>query len=172
MYARGICNCSVSFLFSTNAMGQVHPTLQIPANAVAVTCTITILLSLINIGSSAAFNAFISLQLVSLMLTYAVSIGCVLARRITHPETLPKARWSLGRFGVPINIGGVLYALFAFFWSFWPNATPTTANDFNWSVAIFVGVTILSVVMYITQGRRIYDGPVTLVEGGRLRSRM
>jgi choline transport protein len=38
-------------------IGRVNTRFQTPANAVSVTCLITIILSLINIGSDAAFNA-------------------------------------------------------------------------------------------------------------------
>ena len=38
-------------------IGHVDPKLHVPANAVTVTCIITIALSLINIGSDVAFNA-------------------------------------------------------------------------------------------------------------------
>src|SRR5271170_2728490 len=41
-------------------IGRVHPRLHIPANAIALTCIITMLLALINIGSAVAFNAVIS----------------------------------------------------------------------------------------------------------------
>ncbi len=41
----------------SNWIGYVHPTLQVPANATTLTCLITIILSLINIGSKVAFNA-------------------------------------------------------------------------------------------------------------------
>lgn len=70
----------------------VHPTIQIPANAIVLSCLITMLLSFINIGSAVAFNAIISLQVVALMLSYTISVGSVLYRRIKHPELLPKAR--------------------------------------------------------------------------------
>ena len=146
-------------------IGRVHPTLHIPANAVAVSCIITLLLSLINIGSVAAFNAIISLQVCALMFTYSISISCVLYRRIKHPEFLPHARWSLGRMGVPINIFGICYVVFAFFWSFWPNATPIDASSFNYSVVLFMAVLIISFIMYYVQGRKIYEGPVMSVEG-------
>jgi amino acid transporter len=74
------------------------------------------------------------------MFTYTVSISCVLYRRIAHPDLLPPARWGLGRWGIPINVLGLAYALFSFFWSFWPTYTPVTAEGFNWSVVIFVAV--------------------------------
>lgn len=41
----------------SNWIGHVNKDLQVPANAVTVTCIITILLSFINIGSNVAFNA-------------------------------------------------------------------------------------------------------------------
>jgi amino acid transporter len=146
-------------------IGHVHPRLHIPANAVGLTCVLTCLLSLINIGSSAAFNAIISLQVAALMASYSVSISCVLYRRLFQPELLPPARWSLGRWGIPINIFGIGYVVFAFFWSLWPNGTPVNASSFNWSVVIFIAVMILTVVMYYFKGRKVYVGPVTTVEG-------
>jgi amino acid transporter len=141
---------------------------EIPANAVLVTSAFTILLSLINIGSETAFNAIISLQVVSLMCTYATSISCVLYRRIKHPDLMPVARWSLGKWGVPINIIGFLYSVYSFFWSFWPGSKTTTAEDFNWAIVIFLCVFALCLVMYYVKGRKIYEGPVTSVRMARL----
>lgn len=145
-------------------ISAVHPTKQIPANAVALSCGITILLSLINIGSPVAFNAIISLQVVALMLSYSISIGSVLYRRIKHPELLPKARWSLGRWGIFVNGVSVTYSTFGFFWCFWPNSTPVDTQSFNWSVVIFLGIAVSSLVVYLVKGRYEYDGPVSLVE--------
>jgi amino acid transporter len=146
-------------------ISQVNPKLEVPANAVTVTCAITILLSLINIGSDTAFNAIISLNVVALMITYMFSIGAVLYRRIRHPELLPNCRWSLGKWGVPVNIGGVLYSTHAFFWCFWPDSTPTTLEFFNWASVMFVGVAFVSLIDYVVRGRKQYKGPVVLVDG-------
>ncbi|CAN8104703.1 unnamed protein product [Discula destructiva] len=139
---------------------------EIPANAILLSCLITILLSLINIGSTTAFNAIVSLQVVSLMFTYICSLSCILYQRIKHPELLPAARWSLGRWGVPVNIIGLVYSAFAFFWSFWPTYTPVDAGNFNWAVVIFTAVFIACLVAYHFQGRRIYQGPVKVVKIG------
>jgi len=146
-------------------LGAVHPKLHIPANAVTFTCVLSCLLALINIGSYTAFNAIISLQVCALMFSYSISISCVLYRRIYHPELLPKARWSLGRWGIPINAFGICYSIFAFFWSCWPNTTPVDAETFNWSIVLFGGVAIICAFMYYVQGRKIYTGPVATVEG-------
>jgi choline transport protein len=146
-------------------IGAVHPTLHIPVNAIWLTCGLTCLIALLNIGSSAAFNAIISLQVCALMFTYFVSISCVLYRRLYLPERLPQARWSLGRWGIPINTIGIGYSMFAFFWSLWPNTTPVDSASFNWAIVIFGAVAIMCGVWYHVKGRRDYLGPVARVQG-------
>ena len=146
-------------------IAKVDPKLEVPVNSVTVTCMFTILLSLINIGSDAAFNAIVSLNLTSLMITYVVSIGCVLYRRLKHPELLPKCRWSLGRWGVPVNAFAVLYSAHVFFWCFWPQTTSNAPADFNWSVLMFMVVLLVSIVDWVFRARKVYAGPVVLTEG-------
>lgn len=150
---------------------QVHSKQHVPVNAVVLTCVITVLLSLINIGSDVAFNAIISLNLVALMASYSMSIGCLLWRRLAQPLSLPPARWSLGSYGVVINASSLVYSLFAVFWCFWPSITAVTLETFNWAVVMFIGVVILSGVYYVLHGRRMYKGPVVLVEGWPARYR-
>lgn len=147
-------------------IAKVDPKQQVPVNSITFSCLFTALLSLVYIGSSTALYAMISLNLVALMLTYCVSTGCALYRRLYHPELLPPARWALGRWGVPINVGGLLYSFFAFFWSFWPEATPVDAETFNWAVVMFMAVVILCGFDYLLRGRKKYKGPVTLVQQG------
>lgn len=141
-------------------IAKVDSEKEIPSNAILLSSLIAALLALINIGSTTAFNAIVSLQVVSLMFTYTCSLSCVLYRRIKHPELLPSARWSLGQWGIPVNIIGLVYAIFSFFWSFWPTFTPVTVTDFNWSVVIFVAVFFFCLVMYYAKGRKVYKGPV------------
>ena len=63
---------------------------------------ILIILALLNLGGSEVFNSIIGLMNGAVGSTYALSIGCVLWRRL-FGEPLPHARWSLGRWGVPIK---------------------------------------------------------------------
>ena len=146
-------------------LSAVHPKLRVPANAVTFTSLFTAALSLINIGSDVAFNAIISLNLVALMLSYTISIGCVLYRRIKHPESLPKARWSLGRAGVPVNAIGVAYSVFAFFWCFWPTSKEITLVDFNWAVLMFGVLAVGSTLDFFLRAKKTFKGPVTIVKG-------
>ncbi|KAL4805351.1 amino acid/polyamine transporter I [Aspergillus unguis] len=148
-------------------ISRVHPRRKIPVNAIALSCIISCLLSLINIGSETAFNAIISLNVAALMYTYIISISCMIYRKIVHPETLPARRWDMGRYGLPVNIIGLAYSCFALFWSLWPGTRYVTAENFNWSIVIFGGVAVISFVMYVVKGRREYTGPVVIVQRER-----
>ncbi|KAK3077828.1 hypothetical protein LTS18_009148, partial [Coniosporium uncinatum] len=153
-------------------LSRVHPTLKIPANAVWASCILSVLLNLLNLGSTSAFNAIVSLQLVALMFTYILSISCVLARRLKGPEHLPHARWSLGRYGVAVNVTSIVYACFAFFWCFWPIMAEVDAESFNWAPVIFGVVTVTCLGMYVFgRGESGYRSPVVMVDDGFLAER-
>ena len=98
------------------------------------------------------------------MFTYMVSISCVLYRRIYYPALLPKCQWSLGKWGVMVNIGALLYSTFAFFWSFWPNQVGMTVESFNWSSVMFIVTLVISVIDYMVRARHVYKGPVVFSE--------
>ena len=68
----------------------------------------TCCMSLLNLGSKVAFEAMLSLATVALMATYLISISCVLRKRLDGEE-LPSARWSLGRYGLVVNIIALTY---------------------------------------------------------------
>jgi choline transport protein len=145
-------------------LSRVDPKRSIPLNASIFSCTLSAVLSLIYIGSDVAFYAITSLSTVTLMQCYIFSIGCVLWRRLKHPETLPVARWSLGRYGVAINTCAVIYCSWCFFWAFWPQTTPVTADGFNWAGPIYILAVIVAGLYYI-KARHHYEGPVAYVEG-------
>lgn len=142
----------------------MHPKWHIPVNSIIFTVIFSFVMALINIGSTVAFNAMLSLSTVALMATYVISIGCVTIKRIKK-QPLPPARWSLGRAGLPVNCIAMLYACWAFFWSFWPNSHDVVAENFNYACVIFVGAMAFSTLWYFVHARKSYAGPVSTVEG-------
>ncbi|KAI5363499.1 Putative amino acid/polyamine transporter I [Septoria linicola] len=131
----------------------------IPLNAILFSLSILVVLSLINIGSSTAFNSIVGLLTSANSFSYAASIGCVLSRRI-RGQPLPHARWSLGKWGLPINIVSVLYAILTAIISFFPLVTPVTVQGMNWSIVMFAGVFAIAATDYMLRGRHRYTGPV------------
>lgn len=144
-------------------LGRVHPKWHVPVNSVIFTCIFTVVMSLINIVSSTAFGAMLSLGATALMATYIISISCVVHARM-RSEPLPPARWSLGRFGMGVNIAALIYSCWAFFWSFWPNQYHVVPTNMNFAVVLFVGLLGLSLILYFTHARKVYEGPVAKVK--------
>jgi choline transport protein len=145
-------------------LGKTSPTSAVPINATLVTLGCTVLLSLINLVSTAALNAILSLQLSAMLATYAVCLACVSTAKYFRPSTVPQARWSLGRYGLPINVLATLYATFACFWTFWPDHAKVHVSNMNWAPVILGGVMLVASGLYFSQARRSYYGPVLLVK--------
>jgi choline transport protein len=134
----------------------------LPVNAMFASLAILVVVSLLNFGGSEVFNSIVGLIGGAVGLTYSLSIGCVLWRRL-HAEPLPPARWSLGRYGVAINIVAVLYESFSVVVSFFPLFSKVDAKSMNWGIAMFGGVAVLCAVNYFVYARRVYRGPVVNV---------
>jgi amino acid transporter len=132
-------------------------------NAVLITFTITTLLSLINIGSTVAFNAIGSLAVSAILGTYIISFTVLILRRL-RKEPLPARRWTLGRYGIFVNIGAVIFLLVVWVFIFFPLQTPVTPATMNWNIVMFGGIMIFAMVYYIFVGRKTYTPPVELVK--------
>lgn len=92
----------LSMDFKTDDL-QVNTKLDVPLNAVLTSTAISCLLSLINIGSTVAFNNLVSLTNGVLMVSYSVCVGCFVWRRLSGQPMLP-SRFNLGVLGLPINL--------------------------------------------------------------------
>ena len=139
---------------------------NVPDNSVYLTSFVSGVLCLINLGSTFAFNIIVSLTLLALLSTYMISIGCVLRKRLLGLE-LPKARWSLGRWGIPINAFAFFYAGFVIVFSCFPSVVPVTTQTANWAPAVWGGVILLAGGVYMVHGKTHYTPPVVFIEGRR-----
>jgi amino acid transporter len=106
---------------------------DVPVNAFILSTTVQLLLGLIYLGSSAAFNAFVGVSVMCLGTSYAMPVAISLAR---GRKQLAHAPFSLGRFGFVINGIAVLWIAFAIVLFSMPTAVPPTKT--NMSRWIFV----------------------------------
>ncbi|OJJ44547.1 hypothetical protein ASPZODRAFT_18125 [Penicilliopsis zonata CBS 506.65] len=146
--------------------GHVNPGLNIPLNAVFLSLGLTILLSLINIGSEVALDALITLTVGSLLNSYIITVACVALKRI-RGQPLPPRRWSLGRWGLPINLGAVAFLIPEFIFVMFPLYSTVTLQTMNWSSLMYGGMLIFSVTYYFIYGRKNYIPPIALVNRDR-----
>lgn len=135
---------------------------DLPINSIAVTFVTSSLLSLINIGSPTALNSITSLATTSLISSYICSIGCITWRRLTNGP-LPDSKFTLGKFGLAINITSELFLILMFVLAFFPPIPNPDASSMNWNIVIYGGVVAFSLIYYVFRGRHRYVGPVEYV---------
>ena len=145
----------------------VSPGSDVPKNSLYVCLVVSLILGAINFGSDVALGAILSVSNAALLLSYFISIGALRLRRL-RGEPLPPCRWSLGKWGGPINDITLAFLAVTFFFSFWPYynliGDSTAAADFNWAIVVLAAVGILAFAYYyLGGGRRKYVAPVSLV---------
>ncbi|RMZ11000.1 hypothetical protein D0860_03574 [Hortaea werneckii] len=145
---------------------QVQPGWNIPLRAVVVSFVVVLLLSLINIGSTTALRSISSLGAVAILGSYLVTIGTLIWRRL-YGAPLPTRRWSLGRYGLAINIIAVCFVLPLFVFAFFPLTKEVDRETLNYASVMFIGVLCIALVYYVFRGRNLYVGPVALIEKNR-----
>lgn len=131
---------------------------SIPTNAIALTTFLLLLLGLINIGSTAAFNAIAGVATVALYFTYMMPVAFLVLKR-RRGEHVKKGPWQLGMLGLPLNLFSLGYSLFVSFFLFFPTVLPVMAEIFNWTVVVFLGAFVLAIPAWCMVGRKSFQGP-------------
>lgn len=142
-------------------ISRVEPRTKLPLYSIALSVVITMLLGLINIGSSAAFNAVASLVISGYLGSYMPPMVLVLYRRIKYPTSLHYGPFRLGRFGIFCNVFGLAWMVIVMVFSFFPAVrTDLTLQSMNWSCLLWGGTNIIGVICYFTYIRHRYNGPI------------
>lgn len=137
--------------------------MDIPLNAILVTLLLSLLISTLNFASDVALSAIISLSNAALIASYMVSIGCIRLKPFRNKPLLPR-RWSLGRFGAPVNDAALAFLAVGFMMSFFPISPAPSPRDRNWGIVIFAFVIVASAANYVVGARWSYVAPVALVK--------
>lgn len=139
--------------------GLVDGKQRVPIRAVLLTCLIVGLLSLLNIGQSSfiALGALNSLSTLSLYFSYAIMLTIALHKRLT--DGLPKAEWSMGRYGTAINVFALVYTAYTMIWLPFPATLPVQASTMNYAGPIFLAVMSGAVGMWFTWAKTHWPGP-------------
>ncbi|KAL8677934.1 MAG: hypothetical protein Q9186_005686 [Xanthomendoza sp. 1 TL-2023] len=164
-------------------LSKVEPRTCLPLIAIGSTTTISVLLSLISIGSPVALNDVLSVTIAGLFLSYLACCSLLLWRRCTggiadgrstpefsgaanHPHS-KHLTWGPfhvpGAAGIAVNAIGCAFSILVIFFSFWPPFTPVTARTMNYSVVVTTFVLVFSAVYYVFWAHKSYSGPVVEV---------
>lgn len=143
----------------------MNPHYKIPVRAIARVATIVALLSLINIASTTAFNAILSLSTLALYISYIIPISLLLVKRVRR-EHIPFGPWKLGVLGMPINIAALVYGVFVCIFLPFPPYQPVTARNMNYCGPVIGVVLAFAAGDWFVEGRSRFVGPVREVGVG------
>lgn len=140
---------------------------------------IAVLLSLIVLGSSTAFDDLVNLTVAALDSSYLIASGLLLYRRCTggivprrmalvgndsDDGKLVFGPWYVpGMYGIAVNAFACVYLTIVIFFCMWPSKLPVTAENMNYTALVTIAVIAFSVGYYHFWARRIYTGPVVEV---------
>ena len=159
---------------ASSQLSRVSKRSTIPLTAIATALGITMALGLINIGSTKAFDAFLSLLLEALFISYLVALVLLLIGRTTgrvgNNGVIRWGPWYIpGALGVVNNIFACVYLVVICFFAFWPSGLPVTAQSMNYSVVITSAVIVFGSFYYLAFARKVYQGPLVETEAVVLR---
>ncbi|CAO1597488.1 hypothetical protein XANCAGTX0491_001296 [Xanthoria calcicola] len=144
----------------SSLLAKVEPRTLLPLYSIGMTAIISLVLALINIGSTKAFNALTSLVIASFYSSFSIAAAVLLYRKLTSTGSdLVYGSFYLGRAGIPILILSLAYSAIGFFFSFWPPTSTVDAVSMNWSVAVYGGAILFSLLFWVLHGRKVYTGP-------------
>jgi choline transport protein len=139
---------------------HVDKRLKIPVRMILLVFLLQLLLGLLYLGSTTAFNAVLSMAVIGMYLSYALPIVYMFfCGRGSHRVQAAPFRMSHG-VGAAVNVVALVWLVLAMFFSVWPNFYPVTPETMNYSIVVLVGWIVVGGFYYGIWGRKIYDGPV------------
>ena len=130
---------------------------HVPVRGLWLPVIIVALLSLINIGSSVAFFAFIALSGMAMFSSYFIAIAVMLHARLSKGG-VELGEWNLGRWGPAINIFALAYSVWIFAFLPWPTYLPVTSVNMNYSAPLWAFTIVFSIASWWLWGRRTWPG--------------
>jgi amino acid transporter len=134
----------------------IYKRTKTPLANVIFVFVIDCLLLLLQLASSTAFLAILSIVTIGFQLSYFMPIflRCTVARK-----TFPRGEFNLGRFGMPIAIVSSIWLAVTSMFMFFPPNYPVTKDNMNYAVVIIGGVLLIAAIYWVVSARHWFVGP-------------
>ncbi|CAG9941757.1 unnamed protein product [Clonostachys rosea f. rosea IK726] len=139
----------------------VHLQWASPVRATFVMLVLEIVLGVLYVASTTAYNSFVNLTLFALNITVAMPQACLLFR---GRACLPERAFSLGKYGFIVNALATLSVIFFSITFSFPPEMPVTGSSMNYLIVVMaVGVVFIAAIWWGGL-RKTFTGPL----GGHL----
>ena len=129
----------------SSLVARVSPRFQTPVFPAVVIGLVAIGILVINIDQPQIFSVVTSIAIIMIYLAYLLVTGPMLVQRLRGQWQPAKGRFSLGRFGLPVNILAVLWGVAMSVNLAWPrrqvyNATGAHHWYLQWGAFLYIGI--------------------------------
>ncbi len=130
---------------AASLLAKVSPRFQTPVLPAIIIGLVGVAILLINVNQPQIFSVITSIAIIMIYLAYLMVTVPMLVQRLRGRWTPAEGTFSLGRFGLPVNILAVLWGLAMSLNLAWPRAAVYNATGpqhwyLRWGAFLFIGV--------------------------------
>lgn len=131
---------------------RVNPRLGVPVWALLLVTVVQMLLGLINLGSTSAFTAFVSVGVQALQVSYGIPIALSLFSKRVQ---VSQARWKLpAGVGTVANVVALCWIAFEVVLFSMPTTLPVDRTTMNYASVVLMGFMAFAAVWYVVYARK------------------
>ena len=148
-------------------LSTINKRTQTPLRCVLLVCAINILLLLLQLGSSTAFAAIVSISTIGFQISYMLPI---LFRITSSRKSFCQGYFHMGRFSVLIGCLSTAWLCITCVILLFPFNYPITAQNMNWTIVVTTGIALLAGLYWIFAARKWFVGPQRINVAKRMSS--
>jgi len=129
-----------------------------PTRAIGLVVLVVFLLSFVQIGSTEAFSAMISLSTLALYASYTLPTIFWTIHKL-RGKPIIYGPFRMGKWGIIVNIYAIIWGVYTCVFLPFPSELPVDAKSLNWSGPIFGFVMLLALADWFLSGRKRFVAP-------------
>jgi len=137
----------------SSVFAKVDTKRQVPVYAILLACGVQMAMNSIYFGTLTGFNTVISIATEGFYLSYAMPLLARIMSWFTGDVKTLSGPYSLGHYGIWMNVTGLVFLVFTSITFNFPTVSPVD------SAAIGI-IGLISIVTWITTGRKSFTGPL------------
>jgi len=127
---------------------------QVPVRALWAQGLLIALIGILYLFANTVLQAILSVSTIALTISYALPILVLVM--VGRDKLPPGGPFTLGRWGLPINVVSLIYCFITTVFFFFPSAPNPGPADMNWAIAVFGVMLIIAIAFWFVQGNRSY----------------
>ncbi|KAF2004016.1 amino acid transporter [Amniculicola lignicola CBS 123094] len=153
----------------SGTLSKVWPKTHVPVNALLLTFVVQIAFNSIYFGTLTGFNTVIAIATEGFYLSYAMPLLARILAYFSGNKQRLEGPYSLGRYSLALNTIGFLFLTFCCITFNFPSVSPVDSENMNYTSAAIGVVMLISLITWITTGRKRFTGPDSghLLDEGR-----